>query len=341
LAEADVFMAREHLAYMQRMGRRGFMSENQVRADRFRAEKVDMAFDQVREELHLLDEYGYHRTLTELEGKTAEARRGVQLAKEQARAKEVQAASDRLSKQRVYQQLLNRFREIETEAAKCRITAPHEGMVLYHMSDHARNGLGNQTLVAEGEQVREGQLLMRVAQLKHMVVRTWVHEALIAHVHGESDVASRSCMQKALIRVDAYPDRVYHGHVLVVGAVPWMVNGRMDGTLAFQTTIAIDEPAEELRPDMSARVTILMDDETPKNVLTVPVDAIWPGIGNHRKCYVLTEEGPQEREVVVGLYNDDFAQIVSGLEEGEEVVLNPDGMHHSSGSKKHRRAHRR
>jgi hypothetical protein len=127
----------------------------------------------------------------------------------------------------------------------------------------------------------------------------------------------------------------------VVGAVPWMVNGRMDGTLAFQTTIAIDEPADQLRPDMSAHVTILMEDDAPKNVLTVPVDAILPGIGNHRKCYVLTEEGPQEREIVVGMHNEEMAQIISGLEEGEEVVLNAEDSHHSRGAKKHRRAQRR
>lgn len=341
LAEADLTMAQEHQAYMERMGRRGFMSENQVRADRLRAEKSRLTLDQIREELRLLDQYGHRRTLTELEGKLAEARRAVSLAKEQARAKIAQAESDRLSKQRVYQQLLNRYHEIEAEVAKCRITAPHDGMVLYHLSEQARTGFGNQAVVAEGEQVREGQKLLRVAQLKRMIVRTWVHEALIGHVHGESDVASRSHMQQALIRVDAVPDHVYHGHVQVVGAVPWMVNGRMDGTLAFQTIVAIDEPAEQLRPDMTARVTILMEDDAPKNVLTIPVDAILPGIGNHRRCYVLTEEGPQEREVVVGMYNDEMAQIVSGLEEGEEVVLNAEGTHPSGGVRKHRRAHRR
>src|SRR5262249_42991128 len=179
------------------------------------------------------------------------------------------------------------YREIEAEAAKCRIVAPHDGLVVYTMSEQTRSGSGGfQPIIATGEQVREGQKLVRVIQLQRMVVSTWVHEALIGHVHGEDEVASRSQLQKALIRIDAMPDRVLHGHVKLVGAVPWLINGTMDGTKAFRTTIAIDEPVEGLRPDMSARVTILMED-APHDVLTVPVDAILPGFGSHRKLYAL------------------------------------------------------
>jgi multidrug efflux pump subunit AcrA (membrane-fusion protein) len=346
LAEADVQAAREHFAYMQRMGRKGFMSASQVRADQMRMEKMEQTVELIREEQRVLDKYGHPRTLAELEGKVADAQRGVALAKAQARCKMIQADSDHLSKHRVYQTLLNRYHEIEAEVAKCRITAPHDGLVLHFLSEQSRNSRGNyQAFVAEGEPVREGQVLLSVVQLKQMVVRSWVHEALIGHVHGEADVPSRSRLQQALIRVDAYPGRVLHGHVKVVGTIPSMINGRMDGTLAFQTTIAIDDPVDDLRPDMTAHVTILTDDETPKNVLTVPVDAILPGIGPHRKCYVLKDDEPEEREITVGLYNDELVQIVSGLEEGEEVVVNPeevtDEESHHGGPARHHRAHRR
>jgi len=78
----------------------------------------------------------------------------------------------------------------------------------------------------------------------------------------------------------------------------------------------------------------------------VPVDAILPGLGNHRKLYVLKEEGPEEREVVVGFSNDEEAQILSGLQEGEEVVVNPEELTEqrgvrSGGATKHRRTRRR
>jgi multidrug efflux pump subunit AcrA (membrane-fusion protein) len=347
MAEADVLAAREHLAFTERMNRKGFASEAQARAERNRAASMQLNVEALRDQLTVLDRYGHPSTLADLQGKVALARHALQLAKEQARSKEAQADIDRLSKQRVYQKLLTRYHEIEAEVAKCRIVAPHEGMVIYHMSEQTRMGSGGyQAIVAEGEQVREGQKLLRIAQLKHLVVRTYVHEALIGHVHGEDEVASREQLQKAEIRLEALPDRVFRGHVVRVGTVPYLINGRMDGTLAFQTLIAIDEPVDGLHPDMSARITIFQDDASPRNVLTVPVDAILPGVGNHRKLYVMKDEGPEEREVVVGFSNDDVAQIVSGLEEGEEVVVHPEELGeerglHIGGATKHRRAHRR
>jgi multidrug efflux pump subunit AcrA (membrane-fusion protein) len=294
LAESDLLASREHLAFAERMRRRGFISEAQARAERNRTEATQLGVDLLREQLDVLDKYTNPRVLTELEAKVAETRRAVAVAKEQAKCKEIQADTDCLSKQRIYQRRLTRYHEIEAEAAKCRITAPHDGMVVYFTSEQARNGVGsNQFVLAEGEQVHEGQVLARLVQLQHMVVRTWVHEALIGRVHGEDEVVSRSQFQPALIRLDAMPDRILHGHVKLVGAVPWMINGRMDGTKAFRTTLVIDDPVDGLRPDMSAQVTIELQ-EAPHDAITVPLDAILPGLGNHRKLYVLGDEGPRE-----------------------------------------------
>jgi len=345
--EAGLLGAREHLAYTERMRRRGFASDAQARVERNRVASMELTFDGLRDQVARMDAFDHPLELATLRGKVADARRAVYLAREHGKSKEIQADIDRLSKQRIYQRRLTRFHEIEAEAAKCRIVAPHDGLVIYCMSEQARSGWGGyQAVVAPGEQVREGQKLIRIAQLRRMVVQTYVHEALVGHVHGEGDVPSRSQFQKAFVRLDACPERVYRGHVQTVGNVPFFLSGRSDGTVSFRTLVAIDEPVEGLRPDMSAQVTILLEEESPGKVLTVPVDAILPGLGNHRKLYVLKEEGPEEREVVVGYSNDEEAQILSGLQEGEEVVLNPEELNEergvrSSGAAKHRRTRRR
>jgi multidrug resistance efflux pump len=347
LAEANLESAREHLAYTERMKRRGFASDAQVRAERNRTATMELGLDSLHDQVGRMDAYDQPLELATLRGKLAEARRAAHLAKEHAVSKEIQANTDRLSKQRIYQRRLTRYHEIEAEAVKCRIVAPHDGMVIYSMSEQTRSGWGGyQALVAPGEQVREGQKLIRIAQLRRMLVHTYVHEALVGHVHGEGDVPSRSQLQKAFVRLDAYPERVFRGHVQTVGSVPYFLSGRADGTVSFRTIVAIDEPVEGLRPDMSAQVTIVLDEDAPSKVLTVPVEAILPGLGNHRKLYVLKEEGPEEREVVVGFSNDEEAQILSGLQEGEEVVVNPEELNgergvRSGGGAKHRRTRRR
>jgi hypothetical protein len=38
---------------------------------------------------------------------------------------------------------------------------------------------------------------------------------------------------------------------------------------------------------------------------------------------VITDQGPEEREILVGLSNEKMAEIKSGLAAGEQVVINP------------------
>src|SRR5262249_5884838 len=92
----------------------------------------------------------------------------------------------------------------------------------------------------------------------------------------------------------------------------------------YQTLVAIDEPLEGLKPGMSAEVTILVEDAVAR-ALTVPVQAILgtPAMGKYRKCYVLTDQGSEERDIEVGLSNEKMAEIKSGLVAGEQIVLNP------------------
>jgi hypothetical protein len=75
---------------------------------------------------------------------------------------------------------------------------------------------------------------------------------------------------------------------------------------------------------MSAEVTIHID-KTLENVLTIPVQAVVGGAesGKKRKVWVMTAGGPEEREVELGLSNERMAEVKSGLQAGDQVVVNP------------------
>ena len=92
----------------------------------------------------------------------------------------------------------------------------------------------------------------------------------------------------------------------------------------YQTIVSIDDTVGNLKPGMSAEVTIYVDN-TLENVLAVPVQAVIGGAesGRTRKVFVMTNSGPQEREVVIGLSNEKLAEIREGLQAGDQVVLNP------------------
>ena len=79
-----------------------------------------------------------------------------------------------------------------------------------------------------------------------------------------------------------------------------------------------------LKPGMSAEVTIHVDN-TLENVLAVPVQAVVGGAesGRTRKVFVMTPDGPEEREIQIGLSNEKMAEVKSGLQAGDQVVVNP------------------
>jgi multidrug efflux pump subunit AcrA (membrane-fusion protein) len=223
-----------------------------------------------------------------------------------------------------------------------------------------------QSIVAQGEPVNEGQKLMRIPDLSQMQVNVKVHEAMVARVRGErrestgfgegvygalmtpldllTRVAGMSTFaelrdrfkdkdkrmvypgQQARIKVDAFPNRIFQGHVRTVATVPSQTDYYSTDVKVYPTIVSIDEKIEGLglKPGMSAEVTILAGNKL-ENVLTAPVQAILgsAAMGKFRTCYVLTPDGPVEREIEVGLSNEKMVEIKAGLKEGDEVIVNP------------------
>src|SRR5262249_29159195 len=132
---------------------------------------------------------------------------------------------------------------------------------------------------------------------------------------------------KALIRVDAYPGKIYRGHVKSKAAVASQAEFFSSDVKVYQAMISIDDSHEDddLRPGMSAEVTITSDAQT-EPVLVIPIQSVVGNVamGANRKCYVLDAAGyPQERDIVVGKSSDKLVEIRSGVSDGEKVVINP------------------
>jgi HlyD family secretion protein len=141
--------------------------------------------------------------------------------------------------------------------------------------------------------------------------------------------------QKARIRVDALGDRVFEGHVRTVANVASQIDSWTSDVKLYQTLVTVDFEVladgtkkrianEELKPDMTAEVTITVD-TAKEAVLTVPVQAVLAGaeMGAKREVFVKTADGYDRREVKLGLYNEKVVEVREGLKEGDEVVLNP------------------
>jgi multidrug efflux pump subunit AcrA (membrane-fusion protein) len=129
----------------------------------------------------------------------------------------------------------------------------------------------------------------------------------------------------ATVRVDAFPERVFRGHVRTVATVASATDWMASDVKVYSTIVSIDdESVPGMKPGMSAEVTTHVN-KTLENVLAIPVQAIIGGAesGATRKVFVMTPDGPQERDVKLGLSNEKMAEVKSGLEAGDQVVVNP------------------
>jgi RND family efflux transporter MFP subunit len=315
LAEADVEQWTEALENAERKLKQKEVAESEVRAVRLRAQAARLALEKSRLDLQLLEKYTQPRTETDLRGKVAEAERALARMKQQAKGKESVSRLEAEAKKTLYQQELTRFKEIEDEIKKCKIVAPQDGMVVYYVPEQVRFGAAQQSVLAQGEPVREGQKLLSIPDLGKMQVVIRVPEAIVSQLRRGLP---------AVVRVDAFPNQVLRGSVRQVAPTPAAADWLAGDEKVYRTVIAIDGDSAGFRPGMTATVTISLGKERD-NVLTVPARAIIGrgGFGKTASCLVLTAGGPEEREVVLGLRDEQTAEIASGLRAGDEVIVNP------------------
>ena len=68
-------------------------------------------------------------------------------------------------------------------------------------------------------------------------------------------------------------------------------------------------------------VNIVIPIGSASAAVSVPIAAVFKGEGRKKIVYVRTGDGTEKREVKIGVTNTDFAQVISGVTEGEEILL--------------------
>jgi HlyD family secretion protein len=163
-----------------------------------------------------------------------------------------------------------------------------------------------------GDQVWANQPLLILPDISRMVVETRVRETDIHKVEKN---------QSVVIRVPAYPDLRLTGQVSLLGTLAQEEKERRSAKF-FQVTVLVNESEPRLRPGMTARVEVEVE-ERPR-ALTVPVEAVFEKDGRSI-CYVLERGRLRPREVVLGPSNPDAVVVEKGLSKGDRVALRDPG----------------
>lgn len=180
-----------------------------------------------------------------------------------------------------------------------RVVSPMDGVVIERKVQPGEFVVAGTSGLSAG-----GTVIMRVADLSHLIVKINV---------SEIDVPKVRIGQPVEVRLSAEPEQVHRG---IVGRLA--PEGRIEKELVvFPTQVELPEPDSILRPGMTCDADIVVGQK--EDVLLVPTTAL---ISKGDSTYVTVVAGGREepRLVAVGLRSETDAEIVSGLDEGEEIL---------------------
>ncbi|MBL6706531.1 MAG: HlyD family efflux transporter periplasmic adaptor subunit [Planctomycetaceae bacterium] len=288
IAQENMRSAQNVLDHTQRMSRKGFATPLQVEADEFAVKRARLDLEFAETSKKVLEKFTREKTTRGLEA-TRDAAQA--LARSELAAVELEKAKlDKLQKQ----------------LEKCVILAPKAGMVVYY-AERSRYG-SSSSQIEEGAPVRERQTIIQLPDLTQMQAKVPVHESKVEQVHAG---------QRVYLKV---LDREFQGVVTSIANQPEAKSFFSAKVKEYPADVRVEGDCEGLRPGMTAEVEILI--ANLENVLTIPVSSVVVK-GGQFFGYVKSPDGPQKRQLLLGLSNDKFVEVKDGVSEGEEILMNP------------------
>jgi RND family efflux transporter MFP subunit len=158
--------------------------------------------------------------------------------------------------------------------------------------------------VEAGDVVGNQARLFTIADVSELVTRVRV---------SELDVVELTPNDRVSITLDAFPNQTLAGRIRRIFPVA------DPQTRLVPVEVVVDRQSGRLaRPGFLARVTF--DLATSEDVLLLPVSAVLGGQGG-QAVFVVADSIAMRRIVTTGLTSQGRIEILSGLEEGERVVV--------------------
>ncbi len=177
-----------------------------------------------------------------------------------------------------------------------RIVAPYDGVVTWRYADTG-------SLVQAGTSSASGAPVVTVAQVNVLRLRIPVPESIAARVRADDTVE---------VKVQATGEHF-------TGKVARFTDALDPSTRTMQVEIDVPNPTYRLQPGMYADVVLASDSR--KDVLTVPVNAIQRDQNKVHVLVVGAQNRAESREVQLGVQGSNNVEIVTGLSEGDRVIV--------------------
>lgn len=197
-----------------------------------------------------------------------------------------------------------RIRAAEVALENMVIRAPFDGTVL------TKNAEVGEIVAPFGASTTSRAAVVTIADMTSLMVETDVSESNIEKIKQDSDCE---------IVLDAYPDKSYQGYVFKV--VP--TADRSKATVLVK--VGFKNYDSRVLPEMSAKVSFLSEkkegEENQLPVLTIPLSAV-DDLNGKKIVYVVKDDKAILKEITTGRLLGNYVEIISGLNEGDEIIDN-------------------
>ena len=257
--------------------------------------------------------------LIELDDVQADATRKLARAQLEQAEQDLQRAEKLIEKKLISQESFERI-ELSYETAKAtyeraldayrktKIYAPISGKIM-------------KVNVEEGETAVMGALnyggtvMMTVADMSQMIAVVEI---------DETDVPDVRLGEHAEVTADALPDSVYGGTVIKVGLMPITSQLGTDEATDFEVEIELHDFSPLLRPGMNVKTDIITSEKS--GVLIIPIQASGKREVDDKlveTVFIARDGKARLMEILPGVSSDTETEIISGVEEGDTVIIGP------------------
>ena len=311
LADERHRRATEKLKHSERLESKGYVSREDLEADRLALEIQEIEQQRARTAREQYVEYDFPKEVEKLLSDVIEAHDRRARAVKKADAAEVQKRSAAEAKKKQLELKERRLKSYLAQEKQTVLRATKPGLVVY-ASSNSGHWRRNDDRIHEGASVRQGQSLITIPDPSSLGVIIKVHETAIDKVREGLDT---------FVEVDAAPGKRFRGRVEEVARLPDSADRWLNPDLKVYTTkIKLVGDVDTLKPGMSAQVEILVT--TIPDVIAAPTQAI-AGTADKPAVYVWENGEAVRREVELGMASEHYVEVKSGLSEGMRLLLDP------------------
>ncbi len=292
----------------------GFISADEAREDEIRLEEAKAAYETAILNKEVYESYERVKMEKTLNSDVEQAKAETLRVERSNASRIANKEADRTNRRRQLSIREEKLAKLHQQFEACTIIAPTGGLVVYGTSignGRGRMMFGGDGPLQVGQEVHPNQLLIVLPDVSEMVASVRVHESYAGRLKPG---------MPAVIRCDAAQGLTFTGSIASIGVLAESGGWRDPNLREYTVKINLDEVDDDskLKPSMRAEARIVLGEV--EDAISVPIQAVFR---EGRSSYVYVPKGSKfaRADVRVGQRSSTFAQIVTGLEIGDTVLL--------------------